>query len=549
MKQSGASAEIFSILNGISPDPAGNTSSISADHYFDILHSLDAIIFVADIRTHEIFYANNYAQSLLGNILGKTCRQALRGDSSEPCSFCSTRYLPDNNPAFPVSLNHETWNSITRGWYDVYERPVTLPDGRNVRIHLAMDITDKKTEEKTKLNELRLSTLVSLYEKKELDPASICEFVLESSIPITSSSIGFMGFLTEDESQMTIHSWSKNVMQECAMHQKSPEFNMREGGIWDQAIREKRPFMLNDFTLDSPGRKEPPKGHVAIRRFLAVPHLFNGKIVAVIAVGNKEEPYGDDDVIQLQLLLEGMWQILRRKKAEEEAIRHSEQVRHFANAVAHDLKSPAISVYGFAKMLKEKYADALDNRALRYCEQIMKNSEQISSLAGDINLYISTRDTPCTFESLELQEIWYAIRQEFIPQLRDKNINWFEQEIESVRIMGNRTGLLRIFRNLIDNALKYGGDSMSTISMGYEMSGTHHILLVENNGEGILQEDEKVIFQEFIRNSKGTKAFGTGMGLAIVREVAAKHNGQSWLMTSPQGNPVFCVSIARDLHV
>jgi len=680
MKQSttGASTRIPPVRNKDSPDPADAISPTCIDRYFDILESLDAIIFVADIPSHEILYANNYAQSLLGNIIGKPCWQALQGKGSAPCSFCSTRYLPDNDPTFPISLNHEIPNNVTRGWYDVYERPVMLPDGRKVRIHLATDITDKKrieeklrrneekyrtvadntydwecwingdrnleyispsceritgyradqfladpnllnkiihpedrpefvhhqeealqstdfshlqyriitregtikwishycqpayaedgtflgrrssnreitqrkkTEEKTKLNELRLSTLISLYEKKELDPGIICEFVLESSIPITTSSIGFMGFLNEDETLMTIHSWSKNVLRECAVHQKPLEFNVREGGIWGEAVREKRPFVLNDFSLDLSLGKGMPDGHVAIRRFLAVPHLFNGKVVAVIAVGNKEEPYGDDDISQLQLLLEGMWQILRRKKAEEDAIKHSEQVRHFANAVAHDLKSPAISVYGFAKMLKEKYAQSLDDRALRYCEQIMKSSEQISSLAEDINTYISTRDTPCVLEPLDLQEIWRAIRQEFIPQLDSRNISWIEQEIEAVRIIGNMTGLLRIFRNLIDNALKYGGDRLSAISVGYEMSETHHILLVENDGEGIHQEEEKIIFQEFTRNTRHTKIFGTGLGLAIVREIAKKHNGQSWLTKSGRGNPVFCVSIGRIPHI
>ena len=658
------------------PNPPQKPAPDNVDFYQQILDNLDAIIFVADIQSHEILYANNYARSLLGHITGKTCWQALQGKGAEPCSFCATKYLFDDGGTLLGSLNHEIQNRATRGWYDIHERPFQLPDGRNVRIHLATDITDKKeideklrkseekyrtvadytydwecwlnkernfeyispscqritgygvaefladpalvkkiihpddqpavvrhhdeafqsphyshleyriitkdgavrwishycqpvysedgtflgrrasnreitrkkeAEQATKLNELRLSTLIRLYEKKELDMRSICDFVLESSIPITSSHLGFMGFLNEDESLMTIHSWSKNTMQECAMHQKPLEFMVREGGIWGEAVRTRQPFMLNDFSLDSPLKKGTPEGHVAIRRFLAVPHLFNGKVVAVIALANKETPYTDDDVAQLRLLLEGMWQILRRKKAEEEAARHSEQIRHFANAVAHDLKSPAISVYGFAKMLKEKYAPALDERALRYCDQIMKSSKQISALAEDINTYITTRDTSCQFEPLALKEIWRTARQEFTPQLQERNIRWLEPEIERVQIVGNRIGLQRIFRNLIDNALKYGGKNLSEISMGYELSEKHHILLVENNGEGIQQEDEKIIFEEFKRKTTQPQIYGTGLGLAIVREIAAKHNGRSWLMQSSIGNPVFCVSISRHL--
>lgn len=677
MKKNGPTASAVMLqarLTGVQ-NPFQKPSPGTNDLYFHILDNLDTVIFVADIQSHTILYANNYAQSLLGNITGKTCWQALHGKGAEPCSFCFSKYLYNDNGAPLGSLNHEIQNHDTRGWYDIHERPVTLPDGRNVRVHLATDITDKKeideklkkseekyrtvadytydwecwlnkkrgfeyispscqritgygaaefladpallkkiihpndrsnvtrhheenfqspnfshleyrirtkegdlkwishycqpvyskdgsflgrrasnrditekkdAETRSKLNELRLSTLIRLYEKKELDMKSICEFVLESSIPITQSALGFMGFLNEDESLMTIHSWSKNTMRECATHQKPLKFEVREGGIWSEAVRQRRPFMLNDFSLDSPLKKGIPEGHVVIRRFLAVPHLFNGKVVAVIAIANKDAPYKDDDVVQLQLLLEGMWQILRRKDAEENATRHAGQIRHFANAVAHDLKSPAISAYGFAKMLKEKYAQALDERALRYCEQIMKSSEQISSLAEDINTYISTRDTPCLFEPLTLKEIWRTIRQEFDLQLQERNISWLEPEIELVQIVGNRIGLLRIYRNLIDNALKYGGDGLSTITMGYELSEKHHILLIENNGEGIQQEDENIIFQEFKRKTTQPQVYGTGLGLAIVREIAAKHNGQSWLINR-NGNPVFCVSISRHL--
>jgi len=204
-------------------------------------------------------------------------------------------------------------------------------------------------------------------------------------------------------------------------------------------------------------------------------------------------------------------------------------------------------VYGFARMLKEKYTHLLDERAVEYCDQIMKSSEQISTLAEDINTFITTRDAPPDFEELELKEIWDSIRQEFIPQLQQRNINWHEQDIEIVKLFASRIGILRILRNLIDNALKYGGDSLSEITMGYEATNKYHILLVGNDGEGIPQEYEKDIFQEFKRRPKNPKVYGTGLGLAIVKEIARKHKGRSWLSSGSKGNPVFCVSISVDL--
>ncbi len=649
-------------------DHLAETPSLTSNPYFDILDNIDGIVFVADIQSHKILYANKYTYNLLGNVTGRICWQALRGEKAEPCFLCSVN--KENVPC--ESINYEIQNSVTRGWYDVHERSVNLPDGQTVRVHLATDITEKKqidellqkkeetyrtvadytfdwecwldeeqnlkyispsckritgyraeefsadpallgkiihpedksrflrhqekiflspeyshieyriinrdgktkwishycqpvygkdgsfwgrrssnrditdrkeVENKKKLNELRLSTLIRLYEKKELDTTELCNFVLESSLPITSSTIGFLGFLNNDESIVTIHAWSKSVMEECSIHKKPIDFNVHDAGIWGEAIRERKPFVVNDYSFDSALKKGTPPGHIQISRFMAVPLLSAHKVIAIAAVGNKEAPYTDDDADQLKLLLEGMWQILRRKQAEEETLKQSERIKHFASAVAHDLKNPAISVQGFARLLKNKYEHVLDARAVKYCEQIIKSSEQISSLAEDINIYISTRDTPWNFEVLELPDIWNTVKQEFMLQLQDRNIRWIEPQLEPVQIVANRIGLLRIFRNIVDNALKYGGERLSEITVGYETSEQYHILSIGNDGSNILHEEEQYIFQEFKRSIRNVEIPGSGLGLSIVKEIAKKHKGQSWLTAGKQGNPVFCVSI------
>ena len=139
---------------------AGNTSQESINNLFDILNNLDAIIFVVDMQSYEILYANKNALNLLGNFNGKTCWQFLQGDVSGPCSFCSTKYLFNSDGTPHGSLNYDIQNTVTSGWYDVHERSVNLPDGRSVRIHLAIDITDKKkTIDKLKESEEKHRTV------------------------------------------------------------------------------------------------------------------------------------------------------------------------------------------------------------------------------------------------------------------------------------------------------------------------------------------------------------------------------------------------------
>jgi len=434
-------------------------------------------------------------------------------------------------------------------WISHYCQPVYNRNGDfRGRRSSNRDITERKeAETRTKLNEQRLRVLVQLYEKKELLVKEICDFVLDSSLPLTSSSIGFMGFMNEDESIMTIHAWSKTVMQECAIHQKPMVFTVSDAGMWDEAVRQRRPVIINDFSLPSFLKRGTPKGHVEITRFMAVPLLVENRVAAVLAVGNKGSAYNKDDVGQVNLLLEGMWQIIRRKKAEDEVFRQSAKIRHFANAVAHDLKSPALAVHGFARMLREKYGNVLDGKGQLYCDQIIRNAEQISLLAEDINTYISTRENTSDFETLQLQELWDSVKQEFSLQLQKRKVSWLEQQVEPVELKCNRTGLLRIFRNLVENAFKYGGDKLTAIALGYEQSQTHHILRVENDGEMILPEDGEIIFEEFARKAGNSHVWGTGLGLAIVMQIAQKHKGTSWLESNEQGKPVFCISLSRSL--
>jgi light-regulated signal transduction histidine kinase (bacteriophytochrome) len=374
----------------------------------------------------------------------------------------------------------------------------------------------------------------------------VCEFVLEASQPLTASKIGFMGFLNDDESSMTIHSWSKSVMEQCKIHEKPLVFNIAEAGVWGDAVRQRQPIIINDYK-SAPLKKGIPDGHVGIKRFMAAPLFDEEKIVAVVAVGNKSQEYGEQDIKQLQLLIEGMWQIVKRRQAEDELIKHAEMIRNFTNSVSHDLRNPAIAIHGLAKVLKKKYEELPSEKLEKFIELIIKNAEQIASLAEDVNTYISTREAPLHLTSIDLKRIWNTIREEFILQLTKRKIEWIESDIDIPKIRADRNGLLRVYRNLVENALKYGGSGLSEITLNFESSATHHILGVQNNGALIPPEKVDPIFEVFKRNMGESAPAGTGLGLAIVREIARNHKGKSWVESSAESKTTFYISIAQDL--
>ncbi|MBN1626584.1 MAG: hybrid sensor histidine kinase/response regulator [Deltaproteobacteria bacterium] len=224
----------------------------------------------------------------------------------------------------------------------------------------------------------------------------------------------------------------------------------------------------------------------------------------------------------------------------------SEKIKQFAYSVSHDLKNPAIGIYGLTKRLLNHYSKRLDDRGQKICTQILCASEQIASLVENINIYIATKEMPITYEEINLKEICRIIQEEFSTTLAIRGIKWSEPE-NTHFIKADRLSVIRALRNLVDNALKYGGDSLNMISISCIDSSDHHIILVRDNGGGLEGEDSKKIFSLFFREKRIKSINGTGMGLAIVKEIAERHGGDAWAESSPnQGTTIF-VSFSKVL--
>jgi len=241
--------------------------------------------------------------------------------------------------------------------------------------------------------------------------------------------------------------------------------------------------------------------------------------------------------------------ITDRKYAEEELKESSEKIKLFAYSISHDLKSPAIGLYGFTKRLHKDYADILDEKGQKYCEQILKTTEQIAALVGQINVFISTKETPLTIERLEIKEVLQMIREEFSTQLNIREISWLEPDYIP-EIKADRLSIIRALRNLVDNALKYGGEALTEINIRYKKSSESHILSIKDNGIGLKEQDyHQDIFSAFIRRKTSKGIEGSGLGLTIVREIAEKHGGQVWLEPGLKRGITFYISIPKYLQL
>lgn len=240
-------------------------------------------------------------------------------------------------------------------------------------------------------------------------------------------------------------------------------------------------------------------------------------------------------------------EIKERKKAEEKLQRSSEKIKLFAYSVAHDLKNPAIATHNLARILNKKFGDALTDRGKNICEQIQRSSEDIASLADKINIFISTKETPLDIKKISLKEVFQILKEEFSSQLNIRSIQWLIPGTIPDIIVADRLSIVRIFRNIIENSLKYGGDGLGKIEIGYRSTDDVHIFTVTDDGQGLTVEDSNNIFDWFKRKTTSTEIHGTGMGLAIVKEIAALHGGAVWQEPTKSKGVTFCVSLSRHL--
>jgi len=144
-----------------------------------------------------------------------------------------------------------------------------------------------RTEQSLRLEEARLDTLLRLSQMSEATLAETAAFILEHGIALTQSQIGFVGFLSEDESVYTLHAVSKEVVKECNVTGAPLQWHVAGAGIWADAIRERKTLFVNDYSKPHLRKKGLPPGHPPVSRLMVVPLLDGKRIVAVAGVGNK----------------------------------------------------------------------------------------------------------------------------------------------------------------------------------------------------------------------------------------------------------------------
>ena len=198
--------------------------------------------------------------------------------------------------------------------------------GRRIALAgIATDITAyRQSEGEKQLNARRTAALLELSQMSHEPEKDVVAFALEEAVEITGSTFGYLAFLGEDELVQHMHSWSREAMGECPMREEPLLCPVKTSGLWGEAVSQRKVVIRNDWTAANSLRKKGPVGQVHLERHLSLPLLDDGRIVLVLGVANKKAPYQNNDVQQLTLLMDGLWKVLKARRALN-ALRESEE--------------------------------------------------------------------------------------------------------------------------------------------------------------------------------------------------------------------------------
>ncbi|MBM3858188.1 MAG: PAS domain S-box protein [Verrucomicrobia bacterium] len=315
-----------------------------------------------------------------------------------------------------------------------------------------------------RLDEERLEALVTLNQMGEdVTVKQLADFALETVVTLTGSKIGYLAFMNEDETVLTMYSWSSQAMAECAITDKPRVYPIETTGLWGEAVRQRKPVITNDYAAPNPLKKGYPEGHVPVLRHVNAPIFDGERIVIVAGVGNKDEPYNEADVRQLTLMMQGMWRLVQRREAEDDLRRHRDHLEELVADRTAELKHA------------EESARQERDRAQTYLD-----------VAGVMLVVINADQTVRLINKMGCQILGYS-EAEILGQ------NWFERFLPP----SNRDEVLATFCKLMTGAMEaveFHENTILTKTGQERLIAWHNILLYNERGEiqGVLSSGEDI---------------------------------------------------------
>jgi len=297
-----------------------------------------------------------------------------------------------------------------------------------------------------------------------------------------------------------------------------------------------------------------------VRWYMAVPMIAGGKLIGAISFGGEERDFSPE---QLAIAREAAAQLaiataqtrllervkahaaeldarVRSRTAELEAV--NRELESFSYSVSHDLRAPLRAIDGYARMLDEDYAGRLDAEAQRLIGVVRSSARRMGQLIDDLLAFSRLGRQEPARSRVDMT----ALAREVADELRGAS----RARIDLAALPGayaDAALLKQVWLNLIGNALKYSSKKPDArIEIGARHDAQEDVYWVRDNGAGFDMRYAGKLFGVFQRLHRAEEFEGTGVGLAIVQRILARHGGRVWAEARPGEGACFYFCLPRD---
>jgi two-component system, chemotaxis family, sensor kinase Cph1 len=223
----------------------------------------------------------------------------------------------------------------------------------------------------------------------------------------------------------------------------------------------------------------------------------------------------------------------------------NEELQHSAYALAHDLQAPLRAIATFTHLLRDRIQSNLDDESVRMFDLVLSSVERMKLLIQDMLelAEINERADVANVRVETLAAVQLALR-DLEPAIEATGAKICIDSLPTV--YGDPDQILRLFENLIGNAIKYRGDNSPEIHISASSRKNAWVFSIEDNGIGIDSRYHIRIFDMFRRLHSASKYEGSGVGLAACRKIIQHHKGQIWVESQPGRGSTFYFSIPAD---